>query len=67
MRTGFLELRGFDMGDFGGAHLFELVIEGAAFQRVEGDEYRTTSWTPAGGRRERTRVGPVGASVDLPV
>lgn len=68
VRKGFEELRGFDpIGEFGQAHLFELVIEGAAFQRVEGDEYRTSSWSAGAGRRERTRVGPVGESVDLPL
>lgn len=67
VRAAFLELRGFDMGDFGAAHVFELAIEGAAFQRVEGDQYRTSSWRVDAGRRERTRVGPVGPSVDLPI
>ena len=27
----------------GGSHVFELAIEGAAWQRVEGDDWRTTS------------------------
>jgi hypothetical protein len=67
VRTAFLELRGFDMGDFGGAHLFELSVEGAAFQRLDGeDTFRTTSWTPATGRRERRRVGALGESEEGP-
>lgn len=67
VRAAFLELRGFDMGDFGGAHLFELAIAGAAFQRLVGeDTFQTTSWTPAVGRRERGRVGALGESEELP-
>ena len=65
-RASFLATRGFDMGGPGGAHLFELSVEGAAWQRVEGeDQFRTSSWTADGGIRERTRVGALGESVDL--
>jgi hypothetical protein len=68
VRKAFLEQRGFDpIGEPGAAHLFELEVVGAAFQRVEGEEYRTSSWRADAGRRERTRVGPVGESVDLPL
>lgn len=66
-RAAFLAERGFDMGEQGSGHLFELVIEQAAFQRLENeDEWRTTAWAPATGRRERMRKGAVGASVELP-
>ena len=64
-RTSFLEDRGFDMGEPGGSHLLTHEIDGAAWQRVEGDEWRTTSWTPDGGVRERVRTGPLGESRDL--
>jgi general stress protein 26 len=65
VRKRFLEERGFDMGEPGGSHLFELEIEGGAHQRVEGDDFRTTSWHEGGPRRERSRTGPLGESVDL--
>ena len=63
--TGNIDLRDFDMGDYGGSHLFTYDIEGAAFQRVQDDDWRTTSWTVTGGMRERSRSGPLGESVDL--
>ncbi len=56
---------GFDIGDPGVSHVFELSIESAAWQRVEGDDWRTTSWAPGTGVRERVRSGPTGASHDL--
>jgi hypothetical protein len=65
VRRGFEALRGFDMGEFGGGHVFEMGVEGGAFQRVEGDDFRTTSWTPGDGVRERSRTGPLGESVEL--
>ena len=66
LRTRFQELLGFDIGEPGGSHLFELGIEAAAWQRVEGDDWRTTSWSAGDGRvRERVRTGPVGESREL--
>jgi hypothetical protein len=65
VRKGFDALRGFDMGEFGGGHVFEMAVEGGAFQRVVGDDFRTTSWTPHDGIRERSRSGPLGESVEL--
>jgi hypothetical protein len=56
VRATVIAANGFDMGEQGGAHVFELGIEGGAWQRVEGgDTFRTTSWTPAAGVRERAR------------
>jgi hypothetical protein len=47
---------GFDMGEPGDSHLFTFDIEGAAWQRVEGGTtFRTTSWSPQHGIRERGR------------
>jgi hypothetical protein len=67
VREAFRELRDFDMGEWGaGGHVFEMAIDGAAFQRVVGDDFRTTSWNVRDGRRERTRTGPLGESVELP-
>jgi hypothetical protein len=65
VRKTFLDLRGFDMGDFGGSHLFTYDIDGAAWQRVEGDDWRTTSWRAGEPVRERVRSGPLGESRDL--
>ena len=66
VRKSFLDERGFDMGEPGGSHLFTYEIDGAAWQRVEGDEsWRTTSWTDAGGIRERVRHGALGESEDV--
>lgn len=56
-RRAFEAERGFDMGDPGGAHLFAFDVAAAAWQRVEGDDWRTTSWSAEGGLRERTRPG----------
>ena len=66
VRASFLARRGFDMGEMGGAHLFALAIEGAAWQRVEGgDTFRTTSWHPERGVREFARSGAAGERVEL--
>ena len=65
VRAIWRESLGFDIGDPGGSHLFELDIEAAAWQRVEGDEWRTTSWAVGQPLRERVRTGPLGESRDL--
>jgi hypothetical protein len=65
VRAIWQESLGFDIGDPGGTHVFELGIESAAWQRVEGDDWRTTSWREGGGVRERVRSGPLGESRDL--
>lgn len=65
VRAHFIELIGLDIGEPGGSHIFELGIESAAFQRVVGDDWRTTSWHVGGEVRERTRTGPNGESRDL--
>jgi hypothetical protein len=64
-RRTFLDERGFDMGGPGGSHLFEMAIQGAAFQRAVGDEFLTTSWVAGERVRERKRVGALGESVEL--
>jgi hypothetical protein len=65
VRAAFHEKIGFDIGDPGGSHVFELQIEAAAWQRVEGDDWRTTSWQQGSDGRERVRSGPLGESRDL--
>jgi Pyridoxamine 5'-phosphate oxidase len=64
-RAAFLAKSGIDMGAPGGAHLFAFDIEGAAWQRVEGDTFRTTSWNSQSGVRELIREGVDGESVEL--
>ena len=65
VRAAFHDKTGFDIGDPGGSHIFGLEIESAAWQRVEGDDWRTTSWSAAEGVRERVRHGPLGESLDI--
>lgn len=65
VRRSFLAERGFDMGEPGGSHLFELRVEAAAHQRVEGEDWCTSSWREGGGVRERRRTGPLGEPVDV--
>jgi hypothetical protein len=65
VRAAFRDAIGLDIGDPGGSHIFELGIEAAAWQRVEGDDWRTTSWQVGGAVRERARTGPLGESRDL--
>jgi hypothetical protein len=65
VRAAVHDASGFDIGDPGGAHMFELDVEAAAWQRVEGDDWRTTSWRTGSEVRERVRNGPIGESHDL--
>jgi hypothetical protein len=66
VRQAFKALRDFDMGEWDDTgHVFEMAIDGAAFQRVVGDDYRTTSWNVRDGLRERSRTGALGESVEL--
>jgi hypothetical protein len=65
VRAIWKEAMDLDIGDPGGSHVFELDIAAAAFQRVEGDEWRTTSWRTGDRVRERTRRGPLGESTEL--
>ncbi|MFP5254996.1 MAG: pyridoxamine 5'-phosphate oxidase family protein [Acidimicrobiia bacterium] len=67
VRATWKEAMDLDIGDPGGSHVFELELVAAAFQRVEGDEWRTTSWRVGDRVRERTRRGPLGESEELPV
>jgi hypothetical protein len=66
-RRAFEAERGMDpLGEPGGAHLFELHVEGAAWTRVEGgDALRISSWRADGGVRERVRRGTGGEAEDL--
>jgi hypothetical protein len=67
-RAAFMAANGLDIGpldDAGGAHIFELDVAAAAWQRVEGDAWRTTSWAPGQPVRERVRRGATGESEEL--
>ena len=66
IRKVWLDAIDLDIGEPGGSHLFELDIEAAAWQRVEGDTWRTTSWAAGEPVRERVRVGALGESQELP-
>jgi hypothetical protein len=68
-RRAFEAERGMDpLGEPGGGpHLFTFDIEGAAWQRVEGEGFRTSSWTVERGREERGRIGADGLSELLPL
>lgn len=65
VRATWRQKTGFDIGDPGAAHVFELDIEAAAWQRLEGEDWRTSSWQAGGKVRERVRNGPVGESREL--
>ncbi|MCU1501097.1 MAG: pyridoxamine 5-phosphate oxidase, partial [Ilumatobacteraceae bacterium] len=56
-----------DLDAFAGSPCFELQIVGAAWQYVEGETFRTISWSAATGLRRRERVGPSGAVQDVAV
>jgi hypothetical protein len=63
--AAFEQETGFDPGGPGDYHLFELHPVQGAWQRVEGDDWRTTSWRAGSPVRERTRSGPSGETRDL--
>lgn len=51
--------------DFGDSPMFELRFTGAAWQRVEGDSWVTTSWAEGQPVRHRRRDGASGLPVDV--
>ncbi|MEX2292838.1 MAG: pyridoxamine 5'-phosphate oxidase family protein [Acidimicrobiales bacterium] len=65
VRALWLDKIGLDIGEPGASHIFELEIVSAAWQRVEGDTWRTSSWVDGGDVRERVRIGATGLSQDL--
>jgi hypothetical protein len=54
-----------DPSVFGDSPAFEIRIRGAAWQHVDGDSWSTSSWSSAGGLRDRRRDGPAGDVVDV--
>jgi nitroimidazol reductase NimA-like FMN-containing flavoprotein (pyridoxamine 5'-phosphate oxidase superfamily) len=55
---------GFDPESVAGSPMYEVMVTGAAWQRVEGDAFVTTSWSEGGAVRHRRRDGATGAVVD---
>lgn len=51
---------GLDADDLAGSPVFELLVEAAAWQRVEGRSWVSLAWSPTGGLRRYERVGPLG-------
>ena len=56
----------YDASDLEGSPIYELVVSGAAWQRVEGDTFVTGSWDARHGVRLRRRVGATGDVEDVP-
>jgi hypothetical protein len=61
---GAAEASGFDPEAVAGSPMYEVMVTGAAWQRVEGDAFVTTSWTHGGAVRHRRRDGATGAVID---
>jgi len=54
-----------DPGLLAGSPVFEIFVDGAAWQRVEGDSWVTLSWSEREGVRRRRREGPTGLPVEF--
>jgi hypothetical protein len=57
---------GFDPEAVRGSPVFELLVDGAAWQRVEEDAWTTISWRDGEAVRHRRREGATGEVVDVP-
>ena len=55
---------GFDPEAVAGSPMYEILVTGAAWQRVEGDAFVTPSWSEADGVRHRRRDGATGDVID---
>jgi hypothetical protein len=58
------EAGSFDPESVAGSPMYEVLVTGAAWQRVEGESFVTTSWTEGGPVRSRRRDGATGAVVE---
>lgn len=58
------EAAGFDADAIAGSPVFELLIDGAAWQVLVGETWTTLSWTERDGVRRRRRVGALGLPED---
>lgn len=54
----------FDPEAIAGSPMFELLIAGAAWQRIDGEAWTATSWNPTDGLRERRLADPMGEMTD---
>ena len=54
----------FDPESIAGSPMFELFIDSAAWQRVEGEVWTATTWNEADGLRERRLADPMGEMTD---
>jgi hypothetical protein len=57
----------YDVDDLDGSPVFELLVTGAAWQRVEDDTFVTSSWDSERGIRFRRRVGATGGVEEVDV
>jgi len=55
---------GFDPESVAGSPMYEILLDGAAWQFVDGDAFVTRSWSESGGLRLRRREGATGHVVD---
>ena len=55
---------GFDPESVAGSPMYEILVNGAAWQLVEGDAFVTSSWSEADGLRLRRREGATADVVD---
>ncbi|WP_162942467.1 pyridoxamine 5'-phosphate oxidase family protein [Desertimonas flava] len=55
----------FDPETIVGSPMFELLITAAAWQRVDGEVWTTTSWNPTDGLRERRLADPMAEMTDV--
>lgn len=51
---------GLDADALAGSPVFELLVEAAAWQRVEGESWVSSTWSPVHGARRYERLGPLG-------
>ena len=58
------EASGFDPEALAGSPMYEVLVTGAAWQRVEDDAFVTTSWNATDGVRHRRRDGATGEVID---
>jgi hypothetical protein len=51
---------GLDADALAGSPVFEVLVETAAWQRVEGESWASATWSPTAGTRRYERLGPSG-------
>ncbi len=56
---------GIDPAALLGSPMYEILVDGAAWQYVEGDVFVTRSWSESGGLRHRRREGATATPIDV--